>query len=87
MSEPTKASVEAAIDKCDELGEEAFVKLVSAGNNWRSHIVISGAIAYPLKAIWAFAHDPLISPADFNTKDAVKGLQSFDYYCFKLLDR
>ena len=83
--EPNEKKVLAAMARCAEVGEAAFVKRVSAGNGWRSHVVVHKERAYPLKAVWADAHDPTVSPRNFNTKDAVQGLQYLGFYCFKLL--
>ena len=86
MTEPTMKTVLEAIDEFDTIGEDMFLKGYAAGVGPRTHIFVWNGRAYPLKAVWAAAHKPPISPRDFNTKDAVRGLQALDFDCFKLID-
>lgn len=73
---PTKQTVEEAIEECRDIGFDAFLERYAKGHAPRTHYLQRGSEIFPLKAIWAAAHRPVVQPVTFNTHAARDGIKS-----------
>jgi len=76
---PDQTSVRAPIDECREIGEHEFLHRHANDRGPQSYYVMYEGKPYPLKAIWAAAHKPPISPRFFDTNVARREMQKLGF--------
>ncbi|KAA5596727.1 HNH endonuclease [Blastochloris sulfoviridis] len=78
MREPNRNSVIRAINEC--AGDvESFINRYASGRNPKAHYLRHEGKLYPLKAIWAAAHNPSIHTRNFKTDVAIRGLSNLGF--------
>lgn len=76
---PTVQSVKKAMREFDRIGSDAFLLKYSSGFPPLVHYIRNQGKDYPLKSLWAAAHQPPIHSGDFNTGPARNGLKKLGF--------
>lgn len=79
---PTVQSVKKAMREFDRIGSDAFLLKYSSGFPPLAHYVRHQGKNYPLKSVWAAAHQPPIHSGNFNTGPARSGLKKLGFHDF-----
>jgi hypothetical protein len=72
---PTKESVIRRIREYRKRGRKAFLDDYAARRGAKAHYILHDGDFYDLKAIWAAAHDPPVTPASFKHSNCSKPLR------------
>lgn len=82
MSAPDQQSVLQAIEEFKRVNEMEFLKRHSSGARPRKFYLSYEGERFPLKAIWAAAHQPPIHTRAFTTNEAKAGFRKLGFMDF-----
>ena len=75
----TKADILNCLAEFEQIGEQAFLEKYAAGRGSVTTWLIHDGADYPIKAIWAAAHQPPIRPRSFKTNDCVPQIRAMGF--------
>ena len=78
---PTKSSIKEKIKEFDENGRSWFVNTYANACPAVCHYVKYNDKLYDLKALYASAHTPKVSPRKYNSQQVIAALCSLDFTC------
>jgi len=61
------------------IGDSLFLQRYASGRKPKAHYFAYEGRLYPVKAVWAAAHNPPIQTRTFRTTEALKGLQRLGF--------
>lgn len=82
-SQPTKTSIERRMREARRLGRREFLVRHANGRGSDNWYIDHDGVQYDIKALWAAAHRPAITPTSFQTYDAVVGFKRLGYQSVK----
>lgn len=77
--QPTATSVNRAMSEMQEISSAQFLAKYANGRAPRSHYLLIDGWHFPIKALWAAAHVPPVSPRSFHLRGAKAGLESLGF--------
>jgi hypothetical protein len=76
---PTPRTIEQRMREARRIGRKAFLARYANGRGSDNWYLDHEGVHYDIKALWASAHRPPVSPASFQTYDAVAGFKTLGF--------
>ncbi|MCC6478436.1 HNH endonuclease [Sphingorhabdus sp.] len=79
MNAIQKSDILQRISEFDQMGETAFLQKYAGGRGSVTTWIVHEGNEYPIKAIWASAHQPPIAPRSFKTNDCEPQIRAMGF--------
>ena len=79
MSAIQKSDILKQISEFDQIGESAFLQKYAGGRGSVTTWIVHNGTEYPIKAIWASAHQPAIPTTSFKTNDCEPHIRAMGF--------